>query len=382
MDKRVALVECGDYETERVEIAVRRAMDLLGGMSRFVKPGQRVVVKPNLVLPSHPDSAVVTHPAVGRAVVTLAQEAGGQVVIAENPGVSPTAWLGWQRTFQRAGWAAVAEETGAELITSVTPQQRSHPSGKLIRLVDTCDFVTEADVIISLPKLKAHGLMRFTGAVKNLFGTVPGATKYGYHVKLQTIEQFAEMLLDVASFVRPALTVMDAVVAMAGDGPSAGDPFPVGAVLVSPHPVALDIAAVSLIGHEPAAMPTIAAAIGRGWTSGRVSDLALLGDDLDRLRVSGFRLPAGGRRGPGRLALLRRLGTHYLVSHPVVNGNCVGCELCIKSCPAQTILKVDGHARIDHSQCIRCYCCHEFCPIHAIELREPWFARVLERVGF
>lgn len=381
MDRRVALAHSADYEPSRVEGAVRRAVDLLGGITSFVKPGQRVVVKPNLVLPSHPDRAVVTHPAVGRAVVLLVQEAGGQAVIAENPGVSPTAWLGWKRTFQRSGWEAVAEETGAELITSVTPQQRSHPSGKLIRLVDTCDFVTEADVIISLPKLKGHGLMRFTGAVKNLFGTVPGATKYGYHVKLQTIEQFAEMLLDVASFVRPALTVMDAVVAMAGDGPSAGDPFRVGTILAAPDPVALDVAAVSLIGHQPTNMPTIAAAIGRGWTTGRVDDLVLLGDDLDRLRVSGFRLPGGGRKAPGRAALLRRVGTHYLVSRPMVTDRCVGCGLCILSCPAQAMLKLNGRAHIDSSQCIRCYCCHEFCPVQAIDLREPWFARLLERVG-
>ena len=156
MDRRVALVQCADYDAERVEASVRRAMGLLGGMNWFVKPGQRVVVKPNLVMPSHPDRAIVTHPQVGRAVVKLAQEAGGKVAIAENPGISPTAWLGWQRTFQRSGWAAVAEETGAELVTSVTPQQRSHPGGKLIRLMDTCDFVTEADVIISLPKLKGH----------------------------------------------------------------------------------------------------------------------------------------------------------------------------------------------------------------------------------
>ncbi len=382
MDRRVALVECATYEPERVEAAIRRAMDLLGGMEWFVKPGQRVVVKPNLVMPSHPDRAVVTHPAVGRAVIKLAQEAGGQVAIGENPGVSPTAWLGWQRTFQRSGWSAVAEETGAELITTVTPQQRSHPGGKLIHLVDTCDFVTEADVIISVPKLKGHSLMRFTGAVKNLFGTIPGATKYGYHVKLQTIEQFAEMLLDVASFVRPALTVMDAVVAMDGEGPSAGDPFHVGAILVAPDPVALDVAAVSLVGHEPASMPTIAAAVGRGWTTGRVPDLIVLGDELDGLRVTGFRLPAGGRKGPGRISLFRRLGTHYLVARPVVNTRCVGCGLCIQSCPAQTIHKVDGRAQIDHSRCIRCYCCHEFCPVQAIDLRETWFARLLERVGF
>jgi len=386
MDPHVALIRCPDYDPAAVETAVRRAVDLLGGMGRFVRPGQRVLVKPNLLLPTHPDGAIVTHPAVVRAVVLLVQEAGGRVLIADNPGVS-TIHYAWRRAYERTGLAAVAAETGAELNTEIVAVQRPYPDGHLIKAVDTCTFVTEADVIISLPKLKTHGLVRYTGAVKNLFGTIPGLIKPGYHIKLQTAEQFSEMLLDLAGFVHPALTVMDAVVGMDGDGPSAGRPFPIGAVLAGTDPTAVDVAAVALVDHDPAAMPTIAAAVRRGWTTGRAADLAIVGDDpgltgwdlLAALRVSGFQMQPGGQGAllPNLPGFLRSWSARSIVARPVVSERCIGCGVCIANCPAQTIAKVDDRARIDPAGCIYCYCCHELCPEQAIDLRRPLMSRIL-----
>jgi uncharacterized protein (DUF362 family)/ferredoxin len=380
LDDRVALVRCPEYQPDRVEAAVRRAVDLLGGMARFVQQGQRVLVKPNLVLPSDPARAIITHPSVVRAVVQLAQEAGGRVLIADNT-VVPLAGRGSDIAYARAGWAQIAASTGAELCAEIVPQQRPHPSGRLLKLVDTSSFLTEADVVISVPKLKTHGFMRYSGSVKNLFGTVPGMTKFGYHVKLQTADRFAEMLLDLVSFVRPALTVMDAVVGMDGDGPSAGRPFPIASVLVSPDPVALDVAALALVGQAPASVPTVAQAIERGWTTGRIADLRLLGDSLATLQVDGFRMPVGGRQEADRLpGFLRRWGAGQLVATPIVTDSCIGCGLCIDHCPVQTIHNTGGRAGIDLTKCIRCYCCHELCPEQAIELRHGWLGRVLARV--
>jgi len=257
----VALIPCTGYDRDAVEAAVGRALELLGGMSRFVQPGQRVLIKPNLLLPSPPERAIVTHPAVLRAVVRQVQAAGGQALIADNPVVLPVSHRLWEIAYERAGWAAVAAETGARLNTSIVPEQHPHPGGHLLHAVDTSSFLAEADVVISLPKLKSHNFMRFTGAVKNLFGVVPGTVKFGYHLKLQTAERFADMLLDLASFVRPALTVMDGVVGMDGHGPSAGDPFAAGVILASTDPVALDVAALGVVGHEPLGVPTVAAAL-------------------------------------------------------------------------------------------------------------------------
>ncbi|MFN2165836.1 MAG: DUF362 domain-containing protein, partial [Anaerolineae bacterium] len=315
-------------------------------------------------------------------VVKLVQEAGGWVLIADNPFVPPVSQRGWESLYDRTGYAAIAAATGAELNESIVPQQRPHPAGKLVKLVDTSSFLSECDLVISVPKLKTHGLMRYTGAVKNLFGTVPGTIKAGYHVKLQTAERFAEMLLDLVTFVKPVLTVMDAIVGMDGDGPAAGQPFPIGAILAAPDPVALDVAAVALVGHNPASVPTVAGAAARGWTTGRAGDLEILGEDLATMAGSGFRLPPGGRSEMDYVPhFLRPLGTRLLVPSPSVTEACIGCGLCIEHCPVQTISRVQGRARIDLSDCIRCYCCHEVCPEQAIALRQPWLGRKLAQLA-
>ena len=284
MSSTVALVQSTEYGTEQIEAAVRHAVDLLGGMSRFVQPGQRVLMKPNLLQGGDPAKAIITHPTVVRAVVKLAQEAGGLVLIADNPFIPPVNERGWDSLYERSGYAAIAAETGAELNNSIVPQQRPHPEGSLIKLVDTSSFLSEADVVISVPKLKTHDQTEMTCAIKA-----------GYHVKLQTADRFANMLLDLVSFVQPALTVMDAVVGMDGDGPSAGQPFPIGAILAAPDPVELDVASLGLVGRKPTSVPTVAEAVARGWTTGRTSDLEVLGEDLATMAVSGFRLPPGGR---------------------------------------------------------------------------------------
>lgn len=381
MDNRVALVGCGGYDPGQIEAAVRQAVEMLGGLDRIVQPGQRVLVKPNLLLPSDPARAIVTHPTVVQAVVKLAQEAGGRVLIADNPVVVPMTGRGWQSAYERSGLAAVAAETGAVLNDHIDAQQRPHPQGHLIKLVDVSSFVAEADVVISVPKLKTHSLMRYTGAVKNLFGVVPGAAKFGYHVKLQTADRFSEMLLDLVSYVRPALTVMDAVVGMDGDGPSAGRAFPIGAILAAPDPLALDVAALGLVGQEPATVPTVAGAMRRGWTTGRPADLTMLGGDVRAMRVEGFRMPPGGRSALDHAPdVLRRLGTHQLVAGPFVTERCVGCGLCIESCPVQTIAWMGTQAHINLANCIRCYCCHELCPEQAIDLHQPWLGQLLARL--
>ena len=382
MRSSVALVQSTEYGTEQIEAAVRHAVDLLGGMSRFVQPGEQGLTTPSLLQASDPAKSIITHPTVVRAVVKLAQEAGGLVLIADNPFIPPTSERGWDSLYERSGYAAIAAETGARLNESIVPQQRPHPEGSLIKLVDTSSFLSESDVVISVPKLKTHSLMRYTGAVKNLFGTVPGTIKAGYHVKLQTADLFASMLLDLVSFVRPALTVMDAVVGMDGDGPSAGQPFLIGAILAAPDPVELDVAALGLVGRKPTSVPTVAEAVARGWTTGRTSDLEILGEDLAAMSVSGFRLPPGGRSEMDYVPhFLRPVGMRLLVPSPFVNGRCIGCGLCIENCPVQTISRVDGRAQIVLSNCIRCYCCHEVCPEQAIELHQPWLGRKLAQMG-
>lgn len=379
----VSLIRCTSYDEAQVEAALRRAVDLVGGMARYVQPDQRVLLKVNLLRASPPDAMVTTHPAVVKALVRLVQEAGGKPVIGDSPGgpfVRP--WV--SAVYRSSEMTRVAEETGAELNWDLGETRLSHPDGQLIKSLEVGTYVTSADVVINVPKLKTHNFTHLTGATKNLFGVIPGTAKVGYHANLPGREAFAEMLIDILTLIKPALTVMDGIVAMDGPGPSAGDPFQVGALLAGMDGVALDVVAASLVGLDVNRIYPLRAAIKRGLTTGNVADIDVVGDALTNFHIEGFRAPETGTvkgRGP---AWLRRLVNRAFVPAPVANSSCIACGVCVRSCPVEAIkivtLRANGdsikRAVMDLDTCIRCYCCHELCPERAIDLKKSWIGRL------
>lgn len=375
-DGPVAIVRCRDYDQARVDAAVQEAVGLLGGMERFVKPGQRVLLKVNLLRAADPSEGVVTHPSLVRALAPLVRQAGGHVVIGDSPGGAFSRSV-LQRVYRTSGLLSVAEEMDVELNYDVGSSHLSFPEGGLLKALDVADFALNADVIISLPKLKTHAFMVLTGAIKVMFGIVPGLTKAGYHAKLFTRERFAEMLLDILQFSSPALSIMDGVVGMEGDGPSAGDLRHLDVIMASPSSIALDLAATHMLGIDTEDVPALAAAVGRGMISGRLEDLQLLGAEWEELRVHDFRLPKGGREITNLPGFILRWMARELTVSPQANGRCVGCGVCVENCPVQAITIEDGMARMDWNDCIRCYCCHELCPEKAIDLRRSWLADVV-----
>jgi uncharacterized protein (DUF362 family)/NAD-dependent dihydropyrimidine dehydrogenase PreA subunit len=380
-DGPVAIVRCRDYDQARVDAAIQEAVGLLGGMERFVKPGQRVLLKVNLLRAADPSEGVVTHPSLVRALVPLVRQAGGHAVIGDSPGGAFSRSV-LQRAYRKSGLLSVAEEMDVELNYNVGKSHLSFPEGGLLKALDVADFALNADMIISLPKLKTHAFMVLTGAIKVMFGIVPGLTKAGYHAKLYTKERFSEMLLDIHQFSSPVLSIMDGVVGMEGDGPSAGDLRHLDMIMASPSSTALDMAVAHMLGMDPEDVPVLAAAMRRGMVSGRLEDLQLLGADWKELRVADFRLPKGGREITNLPGFILRWMARELTVSPQANGQCVGCGVCVENCPVQAITIEDGMACMDWNDCIRCYCCHELCPEKAIDLRRSWLADVvLNRVA-
>jgi uncharacterized protein (DUF362 family)/Pyruvate/2-oxoacid:ferredoxin oxidoreductase delta subunit len=375
---RTAIVQCADYQQDRVDRAVRQSLNLLGGIERYVWPGAKILVKPNLITARRPDEAVTTHPTVVRALVQFVQAAGGLVTIADSPG-GPFSHERLEEIYATSGLAQVAAETGARLNYDLTTVDLPHPEGELLKGVTVIKAVAEADVVITVPKLKTHTLTGLTGAVKVAFGAVPSPLKTEYHLRLPKVGDFSQALLDICSLVNPRLTVMDAVVGMEGEGPSAGNPRPIGAILASADSLACDVAAAALVGLDPLAVSTTRAAVSLGLTSGRLADIELVGDPLSKLRISSFK-PASTWLATNRISeFLLGIYGRLAGPRPVMNSNCNGCRTCQRNCPPQAITMVNKRPVVDYGQCIRCFCCQELCPQQAVTIHHPWLCQVILR---
>ena len=285
MPSSVALIRCGRYDREEVRAAVRRAVGLAGGIEAFVKPGARVLLKPNLLKAATPESCVATHPEVVRAVAEEVLGAGGRPFIGDSP-----AFGSFRDVGRTTGMDLVARELGIDLVELGRPVRVTGTNGgPPLKLSRTA---LEADVVINIPKLKAHCQLGLTAGVKNLFGCVPGKRKALWHLRLADKENlFAEMLVSVYSHVRPALTILDAIVAMEGNGPGKGTPKPMGLLLASTDAVAIDRVACELLAypHERHRILHAARKFGAGETE--IKSISLVGDRLAESRPERFHHP-------------------------------------------------------------------------------------------
>lgn len=369
MTPSVFLAGCTDYSRETVEAATRRALDELGGVRAILDGRQKVLVKPNLVLPKEPEDAATTHPSVVRAVCRAFVAAGAQVTICDSPG-GPNRPMLLKRTYAICGMEAVAGETGAKLSYD-TAGETVTIGGRVVEELEILKVALESELVISVGKAKTHGMGVFSGAVKNLYGLVPGFTKIMYHGKWPDPADFFGMIVDLCEFIKPGLSVLDGVIGMEGPGPTAGTPKPMGVLIVSKNPHAADMAACRLMSIPPAHVHTLRAAVTRGLLSWSDDCVQLLGDPPEAFETR-F-LPAVPRRsGASSLfmpAFIERLVRRLSSPLPSVEaGRCVGCEHCVSVCPRNAITMQGRLPVVARRACIQCYCCHELCPHKAIHL--------------
>jgi uncharacterized protein (DUF362 family)/NAD-dependent dihydropyrimidine dehydrogenase PreA subunit len=373
----VCAARCADYTSTEVASGLERVLAPLGGMGAFVAPGQRVFLKVNLLMKAGPERAVTTHPEVVRAVIRAARAAGAaEVLVGDSPGGKNTPAAA-RAVFEESGIAGVCAEEGVPTVLLDDDVTRVRvPDGKLYTSFNLGTRAVESDVLICLPKLKTHGFMMFTGGVKNLFGCIPGLEKAQFHLKVPDRGDFAEMLVDLYLACRPALTIMDGVVAMEGDGPAGGTPRLVGALLASDNAPALDVVASAIAGFAPKDVYTNRAAAARGMTPLDPDAIDNPGEPWRSFAVSDFAHPASdlSRRLPPGLA---RWVRKRIVSRPYLHdrAGCTGCRTCERNCPVEAITMRDGKPAFDYDGCIRCYCCQELCPQQVIGLQRPWAVR-------
>jgi len=359
---------------------------LMGGAKRFVKAGEKIVLKANLLREARPDQAVCTHPAVVAAAGKLAREAGAVPMIADSPGGGyryNAKTL--EKIYRTSGMLQAANQAGIEINRDTSSRPVSYAAGVLTKHFDIITPVFEADAVFNLCKMKTHLFTVMTGAVKNLFGVIPGLIKTGYHAKLHDSARFAGMLLDLAQYLAPRLTIMDAVLAMEGDGPGSGDPRQVGLLLGSANPLALDVVAGEIMGIDRTENPIIMEAERRALSPNRIEEIDVVGASLAEVKIPDFkrsRVSAGSlglQSMPWYQRLLEPVFKNAFTVRPrVIWDRCIGCGTCIEGCPVEAVSFVNERALIDDDKCIRCYCCHELCPEEAIGLFSSWLYQLLK----
>lgn len=365
---RVSIVKCDDYSPVEVKEALKKALDLIGGIDRFVKPGSKVLLKPNLLSAKTPDKAVTTHPELVRAVARLVKEAGGLPSIGDSPGSFFTV-KAIDDVFEKTGMKKIADEEGCSLVKF---DKIEHIEGYPVATA-----FKEYDLVINLPKMKTHTLALLTGAVKNTFGFMAGLNKVQCHKSAPNINDFTVIINDIYSITRPGLSIMDGIVGMDKDGPAAGRVRKCNVILASSDAVSLDAIFSHIVGLPYQKNLVVKNATERGLGNGRLKDIEVSGQSLESSKIKDFILPKTAL--PYRFpSWLTRPLTELIGFKPFIDeGLCKKCNICVQSCPVDAITINKDISLIDKEKCVKCFCCHEVCPYNAINIRKNLLAKLI-----
>ena len=345
--------------------AVPQALDRVFELFPLELRGKKVFISPNVLRASEAREGIVTHPAVLRAVVEKVETMGpSSIVVGDNPGLH--GYGANEECFRKTGLMEAAKGYYQNIGNDA---RKLDFNPDFMPEVSVSTAILEADIVISLPKFKTHGLTVITGAIKNSYGFLPGAQKAKLHRAAGCAERFHEMLVDVFRLRVPDLFIVDAVVGMEGNGPAGPDLREIGLILASDNGVAMDAVIATMMGLDPGQLRSLQ----------RAKEVGLGEYDLSAIEVIGelkplpdFKLPP--LHGEGNLQdpnLQDLLHSRTVLRPHADEGLCTGCGTCVDQCPVSALSLNEGDRlpEVDDDTCITCFCCQEICPEKAIVLK-------------
>nr|WP_297708416.1 DUF362 domain-containing protein [uncultured Butyrivibrio sp.] len=405
MFDKVSLEKCDSYDHEGVLSALKKTLENIGGLD-FVTKGMKIGIKANLVSGMDPQKSATTHPALLRALCEVLLERGASVVIGDSPGGIYTAhYVGG--VYKACGLTEMVNELnkngGKSAETVCLNDDFSVKNAEFRDAVSIKTFIytgwlDNVDAIINVSKLKTHAMMGMSCAVKNMFGTIPGTTKPEYHMRFPDEKAFANLMVDLNEFFKPALYIVDAIDGMEGNGPTAGEKRHIGAILSSRKPYALDMVCAGLIGMKLEDVTTLVVAKERGLGPASLDECEVLGDkSVGELRVADFKRATIHQsitfEGGGIMRKLESVAVKLALStKPKVKAaQCIGCKKCYETCPAKAITMVTSRGKtagknnlvpqINRSKCIKCFCCQEFCPKGAMKVHHNVLGKLVGKIN-
>ncbi len=370
---KVSLVKCPTYDYNKVKATVKKSITLVGGI-KTIKKGDKVLLKVNLLKARKPEDALTTHPAIVKAVSEQILDLGATPTVGDTQNTQTDKGLS---SLEVSGIKSVCDQLKIRAVDFKDRgfKQVKVPKSAQMKKLWLAKDILDADVIISLPKMKTHVLTGYTGAVKNFFGCIPFGERMKAHV-LGKDEMFSEVLSDIYSVIKPSFCVMDGITGMEGDGPSYGDIRNFSLIAASSDCVSLDAVCSNLLSFSR--ISTVKVAEKRGLGTADLSKIQILGDKIKPFTI---KMPNQNIKKSQSLAsLIPRPIKNYLAKtllkfEPRVDeSKCKKCAVCVKACPARAIT-MNGYPHFDRNKCIKCFCCHELCPEGAIYTHKSWLAK-------
>jgi len=382
--ENVALLKCEQYDVDLIEKKLREGFELLGGnefLKKLIPKDSKVLLKPNMLSVESKESPVVTHYAVFEAVIRIVKEYSNYISFGDSPGFGDS-----KKAAEKSGLMEVADKYGVKFEDFKESVHVRLDNSILCKSWNVAKAAYEADVVITLPKLKTHAMAYYTGAVKNQFGCIPGSQKATWHTRMPDANNFCKMLLDLNTAVGTKFAIIDGIIAMEGNGPKSGQAYNLNTLIMGQSLTAVDSTAVRLIGYDdPLDTPVLKEAYDSKWGVVLPKDINILGEKLEDMKAKNFKLCRKGGNfyfvSPGVTNFLRGM----IAPNPtLIKEKCIGCGRCAEVCPEKpaviTMVKNGDklNPKWNMNECIRCFCCQELCPVGAIETKYSTLGRLLK----